>query len=116
MFFHPSADKPSVERRREPRLKGNQLVTVTPLGLMGAPPVSGSVIDMSGSGLQVRIPCPVPCGSPVRVEAPHLVMIGEVNRCDEHTQEDSFFYVAGLTVRQIAPAGEKPARRAIIEE
>ncbi|HVO96499.1 MAG TPA: PilZ domain-containing protein [Bryobacteraceae bacterium] len=97
-----------MERRTESRLKANQSVIVTALGLLGAPPMFGHVVDMSGSGLQVRLPNPVPLGSHVKVETPHIVMMGEVNRCDEHPQEDDFAYVAGLTVFHIAPTDETP--------
>lgn len=108
MFSPFSADKLIVERRKESRLKANQSVTVTALGLLAAPPMSGAVIDMSGSGLQVRLPHPVPLGSPVKVEALHMVMVGEVSRCDEQAQEEEPGYVAALTLSHITSADEKP--------
>ncbi len=106
MFSPFSADKLTVERRKESRLKANQSVTVTALGLLAAPPMSGSVVDMSGSGLQIRVPYPVPLGSPVKVEAPHVVMVGEVNRCDEQAEDQEPGYVAALTLSHIAPVDE----------
>jgi hypothetical protein len=70
-----------MELRREPRLKANQPVTVSSMGLLKMPPVVGHTVDMSGSGLRLRLPNPIPCGSPVKVEAEHMVMLGEVCRC-----------------------------------
>jgi hypothetical protein len=88
-----------VESRKEARLKVNQLVTMTAMGLTVMPPTSGRVLDMSGSGLRVRTPNPVPCGSPVKVESQHLVVLAEVCRC----QSDGDGYVVGLTVLHAAP-------------
>jgi len=39
------------------------------------------VLDMSGSGLRVEVPLPLPCGASVRVETTDLLMLGEVCRC-----------------------------------
>jgi hypothetical protein len=110
-LFHPNlslslSDKQSVERRRETRLKSNQPVVVTALGLMGMPPMSGRVLDMSGSGLRLRLANPLPCGSPVKVESEHLVMVGEVSRCEE--QRDG--YSVGLSLFHVTPTPEKPGR------
>lgn len=72
---------------------------MTAMGLTAMPPTSGRVLDMSGSGLRVRTPNPVPCGAPVKVESEHLVMLAEVCRC----QFDGEGYVVGLTVLRSAP-------------
>lgn len=60
----------------------------------------GRVLDMSGSGLQLRLPNPVPCGSPVKVESKHMVMLAEVSRC----QVDGDDYIAGLLLFETMPA------------
>jgi PilZ domain len=99
-----------MERRREPRLKANQPVMVTALALIGMPPISGRVLDMSGSGLQLRLPTPVPCGSSVKVESPHMMMLGEVSRC----QDDGNDFVVVLRVERTAPVAASPSR-AIME-
>lgn len=83
-----------MERRKESRLKANQSVLVTPMGLLGMPPVSGRVIDMSGSGLQLVVPNPLPCGSLVKVESAQTVIVGEVVRCLEKGR----VYEAGVTL------------------
>lgn len=62
--------------------------------------MAGRVLDMSGSGLQLRLPNPVPCGSPVKVESKHMVMLGEVCRC----QLDGDDYIAGLLLFETMPA------------
>jgi len=99
-----------MERRKETRLKANQLVVVTPTGMMGMPPLSGRVLDLSGSGLRVVLPNPLPCGSPVKVESEHLAMIGEVRRCEP----DKDAYIVGLTVFHTSAVTRK-ASRAIME-
>jgi hypothetical protein len=80
--------------RKESRLKANQPVMVTPLGMIGMRPMSGRVLDMSGSGLQLLLPNPVPCGSQIKVESEHLVMLGEVARCED----DHGDYIVGLVL------------------
>jgi hypothetical protein len=88
-----------MELRREPRLKANQPVIVSPLGMMKMPPVAGRTVDMSGSGLRLRLPNPIPCGSPVKVEAEHMVMLGEVSRC----QFEDGCYTVSLAMLQSGP-------------
>jgi hypothetical protein len=74
----------------------NQPVTVSSLGLMPMPPVAGQTLDVSGSGLRLRLPNPIPCGSAVKVEADEIVMLGEVSRC----QYESDSYIVTLTSLQ----------------
>jgi PilZ domain len=99
-----------MERRKEPRLKANQPVMVTALGLLGMPPISGRVLDTSGSGLQLRLPTPVPCGSSVKVESPHMIMLGEVSRC----QDDGSDIIVVLRILHMEPVAGHPSR-AIME-
>jgi hypothetical protein len=107
ILFHVVSDKQNVEHRKESRLKANQPVLVTALGLMGMPPMSGRVLDMSGSGLRLRLPNPVPCGSPVKVESERMVMLGEVVRCDD----DAEAYSVGLVLLHTAAvAGSRAAQ------
>lgn len=63
--------------------------------MMGMPPIHGRVMDLSGSGLRLWVPTPLPCGSPVKVEAPHILMMCEVVRCEDDV-ETKEGYVAGL--------------------
>jgi hypothetical protein len=95
-----------MERRKEPRLKTNQAVMVTPIGMIGMPPVPGRVLDISGSGLRLILPNPVPCGSPIKIETRHMAIVGEVCRCER----DKRVYVVGLMVLHAATVADKPAR------
>jgi hypothetical protein len=88
-----------MERRIEPRLKANQPVIVSSFGLMQMPPSVGCTLDMSGSGLRLRLPNPIPCGSPVKVESEHMVMLGEVSRC----QFEGGCYTVSLMMLQSGP-------------
>jgi hypothetical protein len=54
--------------------------------------MSGRTLEVSGSGLRLRIPNPIPCGSPVKIESSRMVMLGEVSRCDAVAEG----YIAGL--------------------
>jgi PilZ domain len=91
-----------MERRKEPRLKANQPVIVSSCGLMPMPQISGRTLDMSGSGLQLRLPNPIPCGSPVKVESDHMVLMGEVTRCQYDAEGG---YIVSLMVLESAPSG-----------
>lgn len=99
-----------MECRKEPRLKANQPVKVTPTGMIGMPPMSGHVLDISGSGLRLVLPNPLPCGSPIKVETGHMVMLGEVCRCEP----DQNAYLVGLIVLHTATVADQPSR-AIME-
>jgi len=71
----------ATERRVEPRFTGNMPVTVTVLGaLPQQPPIGGCVEDMSGSALRFRVPLPIDCGAPVKVEGSGLLLLGEIRR------------------------------------
>ena len=55
---------------------------MTILGILPQPPITGAVLDMSGSGLRVDLPLPIPCGATVKVEVTNMLMLGEVYRCE----------------------------------
>ena len=61
---------------------------------MGMPPMSGTALDLSGSGLRIHLKNPIPCGSPVKVETKQMLMLGEVCRCEP----DANGYELGLTL------------------
>jgi PilZ domain len=67
-----------VDRRKESRLLTNTPVTVTMLNLPGEQSARGYVVDMSGSGLRLRLPAPIPGGTLVKVRANDVLMLGEV--------------------------------------
>jgi PilZ domain len=87
------------ESRKESRLRADQPVTVRSLGVNRMPPAAGRVLDISGSGLRLWMPNPIPCGSPVKVESKQMVMVGEVGRC----QAEGEGYVVGLMVLHTEP-------------
>ena len=70
-----------MDSRRERRLAVNTPVAVKLLGMLGEPTATGRVLDMSGSGLRLTLPAPMPCGAQVRVEAESMLMFGQVVRC-----------------------------------
>jgi hypothetical protein len=89
-----------MNHRRESRLAADTPVKFTVLKILGEPTCAGYVIDMSASGLQVKVPLPVPCGAQVKVEASGTIIFGEVCRCEEH---DGAFAI-GLMVSELHPA------------
>lgn len=44
--------------------------------------LTGRVVDMSGSGLRLVLPGPIPCGSPVKVEGDNMLVLAEVCRTE----------------------------------
>lgn len=77
-----------VEQRREGRFKPNQIATVRVLALRPAPILQASVLDISASGLRLRIDSPLPCGAPIEIEWDDLLAQGMVCRCEP--EQDSF--------------------------
>jgi hypothetical protein len=69
---------PNIDRRREPRVQANEPVKVTLLGPPGGPPISCTALDISGSGLSIRSPLPIPGGAAVKVEGANLLLLGDV--------------------------------------
>ena len=52
------------------------------LGAKASRLIEGCVLDMSGSGLQLRVPAPIPCGTPIKIDGKNTLMLGEVCRCE----------------------------------
>lgn len=78
------SDKVSVktpDRRREIRLPANMDVTLTVLTDQSS--LASTVLNLSGSGLLLRIPKPLACGTPVSVAGNDILLLGEVCRCEE---------------------------------
>src|SRR5258706_15849844 len=70
-----------VERRREDRLPANSTVAVTVLDVEPHRTMSGMVRDISNHGLGLKVPSPIACGSPVKVEGDNILLLGEVRWC-----------------------------------
>jgi hypothetical protein len=99
---NPTTNQPtshSSDQRRESRLPADTPVHLTVLKVLGEPSCSGHVIDMSGSGLRVSVPLPVPCGAQVKVESHETVIFGEVCDC----AENDGLYSIGLMVSELRP-------------
>jgi len=85
------ADKNRVERRKQPRLKVKQEVTITVLGQVGASSMQASVLDISGNGMRLRVPAKIPCGAGIKIDSKNALVLAEVSRC---VREGHFYTVA----------------------
>ena len=72
---------PYPERRREPRLRADMEVMVTVLDPPGEP-VTARVVEISGSGLLLRLTPPPPVDAPLRIAGGDFLLLGEVCRCE----------------------------------
>jgi hypothetical protein len=74
-----------VERHKEPRFKISNTITLKVLDRLPGPSLGkfmeGQVVNVSGSGMQIRLPLPVPCGVRVEVHDGTMFILGEVSRC-----------------------------------
>jgi hypothetical protein len=85
------------ERRREYRIRMEEAVLISLVGPLAGPPIPGSMIDLSGSGLKILSPRPFPCGSSVKIKSLNRFMLGEVLRSDP--EGDSF--AIGILVKHV---------------
>jgi PilZ domain len=68
----------TAERRAEPRFKaGHAALLITP----NVVPMEAWVLDVSSSGLRLRVPEAVAAGTAVRVEAPEMTLFGTIVHC-----------------------------------
>jgi len=56
--------------------------------------MSASVRDISGSGMRLRTSLPVPCGTPIEIEAQETLALGSVCRCEP----DNGSYTIGVQI------------------
>jgi hypothetical protein len=80
-----SSDKTIVEYRRESRLKISKKAILKVVSLGDGPgawePMEVRIADVSGSGIRLEVPLPVPCGAAVEIEDKHTRILGETLRC-----------------------------------
>jgi len=57
-------------------------VILTVLGATGRYVIEAYLLDISGSGLQLRAPMPIPSGAAIKIEGGNTLMLGEVCRCE----------------------------------
>ena len=44
--------------------------------------IEACVTELSGSGVQLRVPMPLPCGATIEIEGGDTLVLGEVCRCE----------------------------------
>ena len=88
-----------MERRGESRLRVSKAVKLKVLDRMAGPslgqPIDAEVVDVSGSGMRLRLRVPVHCGALVEIDDHALLLLGEICRC---VQEADGTHTAGLRV------------------
>jgi hypothetical protein len=72
-----------MERRKHPRVDIDQEVTVTILGTPDSQPFQAVTVDVSGSGMRILSPLPVPYEAAVKVQAGALLLLGEIVRVQD---------------------------------
>jgi len=85
------------EQRREHRFRPNQTVTLKVLGMRPGPVMPASVRDISGSGMRLRTPLPVPCGTSIEIETQEMLAVGSVCRCEP----DEGSYTLGVQISKV---------------
>ena len=83
-----------MERRKEPRLKTKQNVTITVLGQTVAMSMPASVLDISGNGMRMRVPAMIACGVGIKIDSKNALVLAEVNRC----VREGHSYTVGVTL------------------
>jgi hypothetical protein len=105
-----------VERRKEHRLKVSKAVILKVLDRMSGPsmgrPMQGRVVDISGIGIRLCVPHPIPCGAAIEIiggsgddgshDGAHLLILGEVCRC----VPEQGAYTVGIRMFQTLGAAE----------
>lgn len=102
---HPYVEK-RAERRKEFRFKTNQPGMVTVLGgPIGkrSPVLDACLLDMAGSGLRLRAPEALACGTPVRIDANEISVLGNVLRC---VAEDGAYTVGIELTKGLGPLND----------
>ena len=74
------------EQRKEQRIALPGLAKLRLLDAIGTKRLDGiwdvRILDVSGSGMRLRLPRPLPCGTLVEVDAGETLSLGEVCRCE----------------------------------
>jgi c-di-GMP-binding flagellar brake protein YcgR len=71
-----------MERRKQSRVALDQKVTITVLGTPDSPPFQATTVDMSGGGMRILSPLPVPYQAAVKVQTGDRLLLGEVIRVE----------------------------------
>ena len=96
----------NAERRREHRFKPNRDAMLKASGFRPGPTMRASVLDMSGSGMRLRTPMPVACGTPVEIHTNQALTRGAVCRCEP----DKVSYTLGVQLSNTLGPRQKTGR------
>jgi hypothetical protein len=90
--------EPPPDRRTQPRLNLDQPVVVT---MLGDNPfcLPGRVVNVSGRGMRIAIPSPLPDGAAVRVDWENSLVLGEVRYC----AKEGSWYMLGIEMEHGLP-------------
>lgn len=95
----------AANRRSEPRFPANAPVEVSITYPVAQGHLAGTVIDISKSGLRLRMDTSLPKSSRVQVKLGEVMVFGEVRHCRE--VEDGVFE-AGIRIEDMLTRGGKP--------
>jgi hypothetical protein len=96
----------NADRRREHRFKPHQDAMLKVSGWRPGPVMQASVLDISGSGIRLRTPMPVPCGTPVEIHTNETLTRGAVCRCEP----DKVSYTVGVQLSNTLNPPERVRR------
>lgn len=88
----------SFSRRREARIPCSGKVTAGVMSAHGAKSYEASLVDVSPSGLSLRLPVPVRIAARIYVETETEMLIGEVRHC---RPTDGGDFIAGVTLIEV---------------
>jgi hypothetical protein len=88
------ADMTGMERRREPRLEIETPATLSRLDTP-ARPISAVVVNVSGLGLALRTPYPMPSHTPARLDWNGGLLLGEV----VYSRREGAGFTLGVSIR-----------------
>ena len=94
------------DRRSEPRFPVDQPVVVTILDSGDREPFEGTVVDLSASGLGVRVPYPTDPGRRIEIRWSRGTVIAEVRNCHRIRPHN---YRVGLKTSQAMELSEMEA-------
>ena len=87
-----------VDRRREPRFDCQQPVRIQNL-LDKDTVLEGTLLNISGKGLQIALPAKMAVSTPIRIDIGDLMLLGDV--CNIREQDDN--WVAGVVLAHSIP-------------
>lgn len=72
---------------------------------------SAEILDVSGSGIRLRLARPMPCGMPVEIDAGDTMALGEICRCEpEMPASPHGPFIAGVQISQVVASVEQLRR------